>query len=149
MTINPGNPMTLDAATAQRHCADSTDLPALSQDCRMSIEDEASAAATAFVTAGRTRLAEPLDALNALADRLGGQNGMVLHALHGVLIAVMSAMLNHVAGIPEPVAVPHEADPTVDRATADPAPPSTPVVDPVIDETPPPPGTYTAPENLI
>lgn len=80
--------------------------------------DEQRNAQLQFVAAGQMRIAAPLDALNSLADRLGGQNGMMLYALHGTLSACFSAMLNHIAGIPEAEPVPHETDPSVDRTSA-------------------------------
>lgn len=122
----------------------------------MQIDDEARAAQTQFVTVGQARIAVPLDALNSLADRLGGQNGMILHALHGTLVASFGALLNHVAGIADPAPPTHEDDPTVDRSVGDngppppqpPAPPPPmvePEPDPATGDLPPPP----PPEDLI
>jgi hypothetical protein len=88
-------------------------------------QTEEQKAAQDFVAAGQARVAPILDGMNSLADRVGGVGGLQMHAMHGILVAYTSALLNHIAGIAPPEAEePYTHDNTGERVTlnTDPAP---------------------------
>ncbi len=105
--------------------------------------DEAKTAQTEFIAKGTARVAPMLNGLNTLADRLGGQSGMTLHALHGVLVGYTAALLNHIAGVEDPAEDAEPRNELADVVDGAPAAHMTPETDAPHEDEPPEPVVYT------
>lgn len=109
-------------------------------------EDDIKAAEQAFIAEGNRRCAAALEGLKDLSTRIGGVTGLAVAAIHGSLLAYTSALLNHIAGIPDPNKpaedvtssdlAPEAPEPQADPAPEDMAQPKAPPADPVAEAAP-------------